>query len=50
MQTKSIYKYGVGIKGDWRLIAKFKTIEEAKNYISWNKHRLANMEIREIIQ
>lgn len=46
---RSVYRYGVGIKGDWRLIALFKTKEEAEKYVGWNKFRLANMEVRKII-
>ena len=44
-----IYRYAVGIKGDWRNIALFKTKEEAEKYIKWNKCRCANLELRKLI-
>lgn len=44
-----VFKYGVAIKGDWKLIAYFKTKEEAEKYIKWNKCRITNLEVRKII-
>lgn len=44
-----IYNYAVGIKGDWKNIAYFKTKEDAEKYIEWNKKRCANMEVRKLL-